>query len=86
MQDRNVINSQYYCGRSKPGGPIMVLTTSGYVVAEYYEQSGRARWTRVVLTAQKAGIEQWLTQHFPPPELAESKPRSAPVTRTPQAK
>lgn len=74
MEDRSIINSQYYCGRSKPGGPIMVLTTGGYVVAEYYEHSGQARWKRVVLTAQKAGIEHWLSQHFPPTaDAAKSK-------------
>ena len=66
MEDKSVINSLYYCGRSKPGGPIMVLTNSGYVVAEYDERSGHARWKRVVLAAQKAGIESWLSQHFKP--------------------
>jgi len=44
----------------------MVLTTGGYVVAEYYEHSGQASWKRIVVSAQKASIEQWLAQHFPP--------------------
>ena len=65
MQDRHIINSSYYCERSKPGGPILVLVSGGYVVAEYDERTGTANWQRVVQASQKAQIETWLTRHFP---------------------
>ena len=66
MQDSHVINSMYYCGRTRPNGPILVLTTGAYVVAEYNERTGSAKWQRVVQASQRANIENWLIQHFPP--------------------
>ncbi len=66
MQDRHVISPSYYCERNRPGGPIFVLTTGAYVVAEYDELTGSARWQRVVQANQRASIENWLNQHFPP--------------------
>jgi hypothetical protein len=66
MENTYVINSSYYCERSKPSGPIIVLTTGAYAVAEYDERTGDAKWKRVVQANQKAIIERWLSQHFPP--------------------
>lgn len=65
MQENLVINSSYYCGRTRPGGRILVFTTGAYVVAEYDERTGNANWQRVVQAAQKASIEKWLSQRFP---------------------
>jgi hypothetical protein len=67
MQDNHVINSSYYCGRTRPGGRILVYTTGAYVVAEYDERTGSANWQRVVQAAQRASIEKWLSQRFPAP-------------------
>ena len=60
MHDHHVINPSYYCGRHKPNGPIVVLTTNAYVVAEYDERTGTAKWQRVVQATQRASIENWL--------------------------
>lgn len=67
MQDHLVINPSYYCERMKPGGTIFVLTTGAYVVAEYDERTGSAIWQRVVQANQRASIEKWLNDRFPPP-------------------
>ncbi len=65
MEDRRVINDSYYCGRMRAEGPISVLTTTQYVVAEYDERTGDIRWQRVVNASQKEGIHGWLREHFP---------------------
>ena len=61
-----VISPPYYCERTRPGAQILVYTAGAYVVAEYDEHTGNARWQRVVQASQRASIENWLTQHFPP--------------------
>lgn len=66
MHDHLVISPSYYCERTRPGGPIFVLTTGAYVVAEYDERTGSAKWQRVVQANQRASIEKWLTERFPP--------------------
>lgn len=65
MEDRRVINDSYFCGRFRSEGPISVLTTTQYVVAEYDERTGDIRWQRVVNASQKEGIYSWLREHFP---------------------
>jgi hypothetical protein len=56
-------------------GPISVLTTTQYVVAEYDQRTGDMRWQRVVNASQKEGIHNWLREHFP------AKDGSKPVAR-----
>lgn len=34
-------------------------------MGEYNENSGVVSWKRVVLAAQKAAIEQWLSEEYP---------------------
>ena len=65
MEDRRVINDSYFCGRFRTDGPISVLTTTQYVVAEYDERTGDIRWQRVVNASQKDGIHNWLREDFP---------------------
>ncbi len=65
MQDRQVINDSYYCGRVRPDSVVSVLTGNSYVVAEYNETTGDIRWQRVVNASQKEGIYNWLREHFP---------------------
>jgi hypothetical protein len=65
MQDRQVINDSYYCGRFRPDSVVSVLTGNSYVVAEYDERTGDIRWQRVVNASQKEGIYNWLREHFP---------------------
>lgn len=65
MQNRQVINDMYYCGRMRQDGIISVLTGNSYVVAEYDERTGGIRWQRVVNASQKEGIYNWLRDHFP---------------------
>ncbi len=65
MEDRRVINDSYFCGRTRAEGPISVLTTTQYVVAEYDDRTGDIRWQRVVNASQKEGIHGWLREHFP---------------------
>src|SRR5439155_26913227 len=65
MQGHIVITPSYYCER-KRGGQILVFTTGAYLVAEYDEHTGSAKWQRVVQANQRASIEDWLTQHFAP--------------------
>jgi hypothetical protein len=50
-----------------------VLTTGEYVVAEYDEHTGSLNWQRVVQAAQRASIEHWLNQHFPPKKKTAAK-------------
>ncbi|MDP9171765.1 MAG: hypothetical protein M3N54_14205 [Acidobacteriota bacterium] len=74
MEDRRVINDSYYCGRVRAEGPISVLTTTQYVVAEYDERTGDIRWQRVVNASQKEGIYGWLKEHFPVKVSPPAKP------------
>ena len=76
MQDRQVINDSYYCGRVRPDSVVSVLTGNSYVVAEYDERTGDIRWQRVVNASQKEGIYNWLREHFP------VKTAEAPVKKT----
>ena len=78
MEDRRVINDSYFCGRFRTEGPISVLTTTQYVVAEYDERTGDIRWQRVVNASQKEGIYSWLREHFP---VKTAAPKPAPATR-----
>jgi len=81
MEERNIINSQYYCGRSRPGGTILVSTTGAYVVAEYDERTGGVMWQRQVQANQKIVIQNWLNQHFPP-KKDPPKPAAQPAKAT----
>ena len=74
MEDRRVINDSYFCGRFRTDGPISVLTTTQYVVAEYDERTGDIRWQRVVNASQKEGIYSWLREHFPVKAAEAAKP------------
>jgi hypothetical protein len=83
MQLIGTINTSYYCEQDKPNGPVVVLTTGAYRVAEFDYHTGNVRWHRVVPAPQKSVIENWLNQKFPPaaPEPAASKKaRAALVT------
>jgi len=84
MQDRQVINDSYYCGRFRQDAIVSVLTGNSYVVAEYDERTGDIRWQRVVNASQKEGIYNWLREHFPvkvadaePPEKSSRKAQLA---------
>jgi hypothetical protein len=79
MEDRRVINDSYFCGRFRIDGPISVLTTTQYVVAEYDERTGDIRWQRVVNASQKDGIHNWLREHFPAKNAVKTAP--TPVRR-----
>jgi hypothetical protein len=65
MEDRHVINDAYFCARMRTEGPVLVLTTTQYVVGEYDQRTGDMRWQRVVNASQKEGIHNWLREHFP---------------------
>jgi hypothetical protein len=84
MQDQQQITDAYYCGRSRPGGPVLILTTGAYVVAEYIEGNGNITYHRLVPAPQKAVIERWLSQRFPPPKQT-PKPPAAPAKLTRRA-
>lgn len=65
MQLIGTINTSYYCEQDKPNGPVVVLTTGAYRVAEFDCHTGNLRWHRVVPAPQKSVIESWLNQKFP---------------------
>lgn len=65
MQLIGTINTSYYCEQEKPNGPVVVLTTGAYRVAEFDYHTGNVRWHRVVPAPQKNVIESWLSQKFP---------------------
>jgi len=67
MQLIGTINTSYYCEQDKPNGPVVVLTTGAYRVAEFDYHTGNMRWHRVVPAPQKSVIENWLSQRFPIP-------------------
>ncbi len=75
MEDRHVINDAYFCARMRAEGPISVLTTTQYVVAEYDQRTGDMRWQRVVNASQKEGIHNWLREHFPAKDGSKPVPR-----------
>jgi len=77
MEDRRVINDSYYCCRFRSEGPISVITTTQYVVAEYDEKTGDIRWQRVVNASQKDSIYNWLRDHFPVKSAAAVKPAAS---------
>ena len=77
MQDRQVINDSYYCGRMRQNAIVSVLTGNSYVVAEYDERTGDIRWQRVVNASQKEGIHHWLREHFPVKVAVVEKPAKA---------
>ena len=62
------INTSYYCERDKPNGPILVLVTGAYRVAEFDVHTGNLKWHRVVAAPQRSVIEGWLATRFPQPE------------------
>jgi len=68
------INTSYYCERDKPNGPVMVLVTGAYRVAEFDVQKGNVKWHRVVAAPQKSAIESWLTARFPQPQAVVEVP------------
>jgi hypothetical protein len=63
------INTSYYCERHKPNGPILVLVTGAYRVAEFDVHTALLKWHRVVAAPQKSVIENWLNNKFPKVEL-----------------
>jgi hypothetical protein len=77
MEDRRVINDSYYCCRFRSEGPISVITTTQYVVAEYDEKTGDIRWQRVVNASQKDSIYNWLRDHFPVKSATAAKPAAS---------
>jgi hypothetical protein len=81
MEDRRVINDSYFCGRFRVDGPIAVLTTTQYVVAEYDERTGDIRWQRVVNASQRDGIHNWLREHFPARNAQKATEKAAPKRR-----
>ncbi len=64
MESIGVINTSYYCERDKPTGPIFVLVTGAYRVAEFDVHSGNFKWHRVVPAPQRSVIENWLNTRF----------------------
>ena len=77
------INTSYYCERQKPNGPVMVLVTGAYRVAEFDVQKGNVKWHRVVAAPQRSAIESWLTSRFPQqPEVVAAPPARKRSTRS----
>jgi hypothetical protein len=70
MESIGVINTSYYCERDKPNGPILVLVTGAYRVAEFDVHTGNFKWHRVVPAPQRSVIESWLNNKFPQTETA----------------
>jgi hypothetical protein len=70
MESIGVINSSYYCERHKPNGPVLVLVTGAYRVAEFDTHTGNFKWHRVVPAPQRSVIESWLNSRFPQTEAA----------------
>ena len=77
MQLIGTINTSYYCEQDKPNGPVVVLTTGAYRVAEFDYHTGNVRWHRVVPAPQKSVIESWLNQKFPPAVAEAPAPKKA---------
>ena len=65
MQKYHAALSSYQFKRAKTEGLIQVLNEGSYLMAEYSERTGAVKWIRVVLAAQKAMIEKWLSEHYP---------------------
>jgi hypothetical protein len=66
MQElRKNINADYYCEKAKQSGLIRVFNVDEYLMVEYSQNTDAVRWQRLAAAPQKAGIERWLTQHFP---------------------
>jgi hypothetical protein len=57
--------ASYHVKRAKAVGIIEVLNEGSYVMAEYSELTGKVKWQRVVLAAQRAKIEEWLGHNYP---------------------
>jgi hypothetical protein len=70
MEFIGAINTSYYCERHKPNGPVLVLVTGAYRVAEFDAHTGNLKWHRVVAAPQKSVIENWLNTRFPQTEAA----------------
>jgi hypothetical protein len=85
MQDRQVINDSYYCGRFRQDSVVSVLTGNSYVVAEYDERTGDIRWQRVVNASQKEGIYNWLRDHFPVKVVVAEAPKKSSPRKTQMA-
>ena len=77
MQLIGTINTSYYCEQDKPNGPVVVLTTGAYRVAEFDYHTHNVRWHRVVPAPQKSVIENWLNQRFQHAAPESSAPRKA---------
>ena len=70
MEFIGTINTSYYCERHKPNGPVLVLVTGAYRVAEFDVHTGTFKWHRVVPAPQRAIIENWLNLKFPQNDVA----------------
>lgn len=81
MEDRKVINDAFYACRHRAEGPVAVMSTTQYVMAEYDDKTGDIRWQRVVNASQRESVYNWLRQHFPvknqPPVPTTSSRRKA---------
>jgi hypothetical protein len=65
MQKHLGSHAAYHFKRAPQEGMIHVLNEGSYVMGEYSERTGRLKWVRVVLAAQREKIENWLNEHYP---------------------
>jgi len=87
--NHHTINESFYCKRIKLDGLILVHNADHYLMAEYSDLTGVAKWQRVVLATQRDKIEQWLRQEFPvrsQPATIASPRKSKTALATPQVK
>lgn len=77
MAKDHSVPSSYHFKRTKTDGLIEVLNEGSYVMAEYSEHTGVAKWQRVVLATQKEKIEKWLVEHYPVRVQARTQTRTA---------
>jgi hypothetical protein len=80
MPNFEAVLSTYQFKRT--GDQILVLNENSYLMAEYSERTGTAKWHRVLIASQRELIEQRLRDRFPSMTRATV---SARVAAVPQA-
>ena len=76
MMQKKQLPAGFRC-QATAHGSVHVLNQHSYVMGEYNESSGIVSWKRVVLAAQKAAIEQWLSEEYPVKVVSKKKTSKA---------
>ena len=80
MPNFEAVLSTYQFKRT--GDLILVLNENSYLMAEYSERTGIAKWHRVLIASQREQIEHRLRDRFPPTPRTTTTARAATASQS----